>query len=348
MSTVVGFTLRDYFHAKGGYLRRTCENSLFRFELGISGVSCAFKSGFGLEAFRAAEDEFVKYLPDNFHLDRVSAADLGLDLGFLVENFVGATFVERYLQLNDVKQKQSAFLDGFGFVREQRGLIKRTLQEYLSVASKRCEALVCENEEQKNGFKELVSASADGTWDGLEYKLSHYDRASKRNVGPGENEIMRKLREVFSAWRFAKWIFLRNKGFESVERKWFNVGDDAIGDLEREDFRSIRNLRDRIGELCVDEKEFLYWGGRKPPASQEARESFVRTTFPQRGKVMSVTRFLQTMIFNMTARWRIDLYYHDLNDRPDLRELAIGQVIRAGDDIKYIKGGRSMMYQPRL
>jgi len=349
MSTVAKFTLRDYFQAKGGYLRHCCDDTFFQFELGISGVSCTFKSSAGLEAFRVVESEFKNYLPDEFHLDRSSSGDLGLDFNYLREYCVGATFPEKYRQLAEIKHQQAAFLDSFGFVKVRKDLVKCSVQEYLSVFDKRFDVIVCESEEQKERFKSLVSVSADGAWSGLEYTLARNEGAfhpvTKIEI---RNKNIEELAKVFTAWSAAEWINFEDLCPGGKERKIPSVGESVIGVLMDEDARLIKKLRKRVSVLSAKDSENQCWGGLPPPSRKEARESFIPKTFPLIGMKMRARQFVQHVAHGAKMRWKIDAHYDTPADQPNLRMLAIGQIVGAGEDISYTEGGSMLTFLPRL
>lgn len=332
-------------------MRYNHENDLLRFDIGVGGVSCTFKSGANLEAFRAAEREFSRFLPQGYELELTCGSALGVDLGFLGKIFEGATLEDKRLSFIDLVNKQAALLDGDGFVKPHSEVVKGSLRDYVDNLGIKYDVIVCVDNNQKKRVKQMFNGSTGGVWSGLEFTLpviadSDDDDETEENIA-GE-EIKEELLKVFTAWAAAEWVVLNIDAIQEKQEFAQPSGSEILTQASMDEVvRIINDLRNHpLGAMKEDEREKIFWGGGKAPATKKARESFVRKTFPLANERLPASEFVAIVMRNAETEWGLREKAPEMGDF-DPKMLAVGQIIRAQGQVVFTEGGRFIEYVPQ-
>jgi len=259
--------------------------------------------------------------------------------------------VDKRKTLLELVKEQAVSLDGSGFVKSRKEIVKCTLLEYMNVIDKRVDVVVCANGEQKRRLKQMFSGAKGGAWNDLEYTLPVIEEDEDEDGGEigGEIDFLKELRELFEVWSVAEWIDLR-KGKEAFERP--GNGDFSVdGFLNKEPsdeiVMAINSLRiEPLGPMREEDRAKIFWGGGKPPQSKKARESFVRKTFPQANSRLRASDFVSQIVAKAESEWDLKGKMIEMG-HPDPKKLAIGQIIRAQGQILFTEGGRFLEYVPQ-
>lgn len=332
-------SLSQLFRAKGGYVRHNVEGTTVRLELKVADSIFEGRTGADLKAFRYLEGLMKQKLVGQIYdVEPTSKSVMGIDSSFFRKLCPEGGFEERIFAMQELIKQQREQYDSKGFL-VVRHLKRGTMQDYFN--GEIIDVLVCPNEVAKRRVAKALDGE-DGRWEGLEF---HFAKDEVDSFDTDCDYIIEEwltAKFIDSAYQVEKSTVETDDWNEIVaselESEQPSVSEDMVAMF-------LKGWREPISSKPEHEREIIYWGGGKRPASERQRKDLVKKTFPADQR-MPIGKFMAQVKQNLVDVWGFEDHKANMGD-VDLDRLVVGQMLRAKGHLEVRFAEKTVEYVPR-